>query len=36
MAEADVKHRDVALVMKAVGMAQTEGKQLHVAVMEMP
>lgn len=36
MAEADVKHRDVALVMKAVGMAPTEGNQLHVAVMELP
>lgn len=35
MAEAGVKHRDVALVMKAVGLAQTEGSQLHVAVLEM-
>jgi biopolymer transport protein ExbD len=34
MADAGVKHRDVALVMKAVGAVQTEDKQLHVAVME--
>jgi biopolymer transport protein ExbD len=36
MAEAGVKHRDVALVMKAAAAAQTAGNQLHVAVMEMP
>ena len=35
LAESGVKHRDVALVMKAVGLAQTEGGQLHVAVLEM-
>ncbi len=36
MAGSEVKHRDVSLVMKAVGMAQTDGNQLHVAVMEAP
>ncbi len=37
LAEAGVKHRDVSLVMKAAGSAQTtEGSQLHVAVMERP
>jgi biopolymer transport protein ExbD len=35
LAEAGVKHRDVALVMKAVGLAETDGNQLHVAVLEM-
>lgn len=35
MAGSEVKHRDVSLVMKAVGMAQTDGNQLHVAVMEI-
>jgi biopolymer transport protein ExbD len=34
MADAGVKHRDVALVMKAVAAVETEGNQLHVAVME--
>ena len=34
MADGLVKHRDVALVMKAVGSVETEGNQLHVAVME--
>jgi biopolymer transport protein ExbD len=34
MADGVVKHRDVALVMKAVGSVETEGNQLHVAVME--
>jgi biopolymer transport protein ExbD len=34
MADSGVKHRDVALVMKAVGSVETEGNQLHVAVME--
>jgi biopolymer transport protein ExbD len=36
MAEAAAKHRDVALVMKAAAMAQADGAQLHVGVMEMP
>lgn len=35
LAEAGVKHRDVALVMKAVGLVQLEGSQLHVAVKQM-
>jgi hypothetical protein len=36
LADAGVKHRDVSIVMKGVGLAQTEGNQLHVAVLEMP
>jgi biopolymer transport protein ExbD len=36
LADAGVKHREVSLVMKGVANAQTDGNQLHVAVMASP